>query len=153
MVSLYILVAIILFFVVSLYLSNYLQRKRGNTEERETAMPEIDLRTKKERERDNSGCCGMHETCEKDSLIASFVEPPEYFDDEELDKYRLRDAADYTEQEVDEFREVFYTVLDSEKPRWVRNLQLREIALPNQMKDEVLMLVCEMRKHKMQPHA
>ncbi len=153
MTSLYIFIGIVLFFWVALYLSNRTQRKKGNTQERETALPEIDLRTSKERERDNSGCCGMHEICEKDSLIAAFAEPAEYFDDETLDKYRQKNAANYTEKEVDEFREIFYTVLDEEKPRWVRSLQMREIALPDQMKDEVLMIVNELRENKMKQNA
>ena len=71
MTSLYILLGIILFFVIALYLSNRIQRRKGNVQERETLPPSIDARTKEEKE---SGCCGMHEVCEKDSLIAAFRE-------------------------------------------------------------------------------
>lgn len=149
MSSLYIFIAIIAFFVLALLISNYVQRKKGNTQERETPPPAIDLRTKQERE---SGCCGMHETCEKDSLIAAFAEEPEYFDDEELDKYRFRDSAGYTLTEAEEFREIFYTIHDEEKPRWVRSLQLRQISLPDQMKDEVVLIVNDLRaSHAAQP--
>ena len=73
------------------------------------------------------------------------------FDDDELDRFSLRDASNYTESEVNEFREVFYTILDEEKPRWIRSLQLREISIPNQMKDEVVMVINELRELKMQP--
>jgi len=99
--------------------------------------PSIDL--------SQGGCCGAHEVCERDSLIAAFEEKPEYFDDEELDKYARRDSSQYASHEVDEFREVFYSVLDDEKPRWVRSLQMRDIALPDQLKDEVLLFVNELR--------
>ena len=143
MLSLYLFITIIAFFIIALALSNYLQRKKGNTRERETPAPPIDLGNI------NSGCCGAHEICDKDSLIAAFAEPAEYFEDEELDKYRNRDSEDYNEQEVDEFREVFYSVLDEEKPRWIRSLRMREIALPDQLKDEVLMIVNDLRTHKM----
>ena len=143
MLSLYLFITIIAFFIIALALSNYLQRKKGNTRERETPAPPIDLGSI------NSGCCGAHEICDKDSLIAAFAEPAEYFEDEELDKYRNRDSEDYNEQEVDEFREVFYSVLDEEKPRWIRSLRMREIALPDQLKDEVLMIVNDLRTHKM----
>ncbi len=143
MLSLYLFIAIIAFFIIALTLSNYLQRKKGNTRERETPAPPIDLGSI------NSGCCGAHEICDKDSLIAAFAEPAEYFEDEELDKYRNRDSEDYNEQEVDEFREVFYSILDEEKPRWIRSLRMREIALPDQLKDEVLMIVNDLRTHKM----
>lgn len=134
------LASIIVFFVVSLTITNFIQRKRGNTVERELPPPAIDL---------SEGCCGAHEVCEKDSLIAAFEEKPEYFHDEELDKYSFRDSSSYKESEVEEFREVFYTVMDHEKPRWVRSLQLRSIAVPDQLKDEVLMFVNELRMQKM----
>jgi len=142
MESLYLFIAIIAFFVIALSLSNFLQRRKGNTTERETPAPPIDLSN------NNGGCCGAHEICEKDSLIATVVEPVEYFDDEELDKYRNRDSDRYNEKEVNEFRDVFYSVLDEEKPRWIRSLQRREIALPDQLKDEVLMIVNDLRAHK-----
>ncbi|MDD4631163.1 MAG: phospholipase [Proteiniphilum sp.] len=134
-------IGIILFFVLALTITNLIQRKRGNTQTRVMPPPSIDL--------GEGGCCGAHEVCEKDSLIAAFVEKPEYFDDEELDKFVRRDSGQYKNTEVDEFREVFYSVLDEEKPRWVRSLQMREISLPDQMKDEVLMFVNELREHKM----
>lgn len=146
MTSLYILLGIIVFFALALYISNAIQRKKGNTQERETPLPAIDVRTKQEID---SGCCGAHEVCEKDSLIAAFKEEPEYFDDEELDRFHFRDSGSYTDKEVEEFREVFYTIVDEEKPRWVRSLQLREIAVPDQMKDEIVLIVSDMREAKM----
>ncbi len=146
MTSLYILLGIVLFFLVALHVSNTIQRKKGNTRERETSLPSIDVRTKQEKE---SGCCGMHEVCEKDSLIAAFREEPEYFDDEELDRFRFRESGSYSDKEVEEFREVFYTVVDEEKPRWVRSLQLRGIAVPDQIKDEIVLVVNDLREAKM----
>ena len=141
MQSIYLFIGIVVFFVVSLVISNYIQRRKGNTQEREATEPSIDL--------GDSGCCGAHEICEKDSLIAAFEKEPEYFDDEELDKYSHRDSSAYVENEVEEFREVFYSVMDEEKPRWVRSLQMRDIPVPDQLKDEVLMFVNELRSHKM----
>ncbi|WP_436416498.1 phospholipase [Petrimonas sp.] len=146
MTSLYILLGIIVFFFLALFVSNYVQRRKGNTRQRETLPPAIDVRTKQERD---SGCCGMHEVCEKDSLIAAFTEKPEYFDDEELDRFQNRDSDGYSNREADEFREVFYSVLDAEKPRWIRSLQVRGIAVPNQLKDEIVMLVNDLREAKM----
>ncbi|WP_352421024.1 phospholipase [Proteiniphilum sp.] len=141
MQSLLLFIGIILFFVVALTVSNYLQRRKGNDKEREATPPSINL--------GDSGCCGAHEICERDSLIAAFVEKPEYFDDEELDRYAQRNSDGYAANEIDEFREVFYSVLDEEKPRWVRSLQMRDISLPDQLKDEVLLFVNELRAQKM----
>jgi hypothetical protein len=134
-------IGIIVFFVLALAITNYIQRKRGNTQTREVPPPSIDLC--------ESGCCGANEVCEKKSLMAAFMEKPEYFDDEELDRYARRDSAQYAPQEVDEFREVFYSLLDDEKPRWIRSLQMRDISLPDQLKDEVLLFVNELRAQKM----
>ena len=146
MTSLYILLGIIVFFLMALYISNTIQRKKGNTQERKTPLPSIDVRTKQEKE---SGCCGMHEVCEKDSLIAAFREEPEYFDDEELDRFHFRESGSYSDKEVEEFREVFYTIVDKEKPRWVRSLQLRGIAVPDQIIDEIVLVVSDLREAKM----
>lgn len=140
MQPIFLFIGIIVFFVLALAITNSIQRKRGNTVERELPPPAIDL---------SEGCCGAHEICEKDSLIAAFAEKPEYFDDEELDKYSFRDSSNYKESEVEEFREVFYTILDEEKPRWVRSLQMRSISVPDQLKDEVMMFVNELRMQKM----
>lgn len=140
MQPIFLFICIIVFFVLALAITNSIQRKRGNTVERELPPPAIDL---------SEGCCGAHEICEKDSLIAAFAEKPEYFDDDELDKYSFRDSSNYKESEVEEFREVFYTILDEEKPRWVRSLQMRSISVPDQLKDEVLMFVNELRMQKM----
>ena len=35
-------------------------------------------------------CCGMHITCEKDSLLAGISKNIEYYEDEELDAYKGR---------------------------------------------------------------
>lgn len=144
MTSLYILIGIIAFFVLALTFSNMFQRKNGNTEERDTPEPVIKLDFTSD-----SMCCGAHEVCDDDTLIAAFNEKLEYFDDEELDRFKLRDSADYNDDETDEFRDIFYTVLDEEKPRWIRSLQMREISIPNQMKDEVVMVVSDMRDVKL----
>ena len=47
----------------------------------------------------NTQCCGMHEVCEKESLRA-LEEDIEYYEDEELDRFRGRTA--YSDEEVDE---------------------------------------------------
>ena len=46
---------------------------------------------------------------------------------------------------MDEFRDVFYTMRDEDVAGWVRSLQLRGIALPDEVKDEVFLIVGERR--------
>lgn len=132
---LFIFLGIIIFFLIALFVWNAYQRKQGNTERAE----------KVESAPIDGTCCGQHAICEQDSLLNCFVEEPDYFDDEELDKYKGYLDESYSSHEVDEFREVFYTLLDEDKPRWVRSLQQREIAIPNQLKDEILLIVNDLR--------
>jgi len=92
-------------------------------------------------------CCGQHETCEKDSLLAAISKQIEYYDDEELDRFRGKESNSYSEKEVDEFRDVLYTMKDGEVAGWVRSLQLRSVELPDDLKDEVFLIVGERRMH------
>jgi len=91
------------------------------------------------------GCCGQHEICEKESLLAAVSRDIEYYDDEELDRYKGLAADAYTDEQADEFREVLYTMQTDEVAGWVRSLSLRSVELPNQLKDEVILIVGERR--------
>ena len=90
-------------------------------------------------------CCGQHEVCEKDSLLAAVSKEIEYFDDEELDRFCGADENDYTEEDEEEFRNVLYTMKEEEVPAWIRSLQLRGVALPVGLRDEVVMIVDDVR--------
>lgn len=96
-------------------------------------------------EGESEGCCGMHITCEKDSLLASVSSGIEYFDDEELDTFRGRGAADYEPEEIEQFRDVLLTLLPDDIAPWARSIQLRGITLPEAVREELLMLVAEAR--------
>ena len=95
-------------------------------------------------------CCGQHEICERDSLLAAVSKQIEYYDDEELDKYIGTAPDAYTPEQEDEFRDVFYTMQDTDVAGWVRSLQLRGIALPKNIKDEVFLIIGERR---LPPHS
>ena len=95
-------------------------------------------------------CCGQHEVCERDSLLAAVSKKIEYYDDEELDKYIGTAPDAYTPEQEDEFRDVFYTMQDTDVAGWVRSLQLRGIALPENIKDEVFLIIGERR---LTPHS
>ena len=90
-------------------------------------------------------CCGQHEVCEKDSLLAAVSKKIEYYDDEELDLFIGKEADAYTEEETNQFRDVLYTMQDIDVAGWVRSLQLRGIELPDDLKDEVFLIIGERR--------
>lgn len=92
-------------------------------------------------------CCGQHEVCEKESLLAAVSKEIEYYDDEELDGFIGRAPESYTEEETEMFRDVFYTMQETDVAGWVRSLQLRGINLPDNLKDEVFLIIGERRMH------
>lgn len=92
-------------------------------------------------------CCGQHQTCEKESLLAAVSKQIEYYDDEELDAYRGVASDAYTSEQVEQFRDILFTMQEIEVAGWVRSLQLRAIELPDELKDEVFLIVGERRMH------
>lgn len=90
-------------------------------------------------------CCGMHITCEKDSLSTAISTEIIYYDDEELDIYATRSGDDYTEEETEQFRDILLTLLPDDIAGWARSLQLRHIPLPPEVSDELLLIVSEAR--------
>ncbi|MDE7109371.1 MAG: phospholipase [Muribaculaceae bacterium] len=89
-------------------------------------------------------CCGMHQVCEKTNLSPHTGEIV-YYDDEELDRYRGRDAEDYTVEEIEEFRDVLLTLLPQDVAGWSRSIQVRGITLPTEIRDELLLIVGDLR--------
>lgn len=79
--------------------------------------------------------------CEQECMMEAAVKDIEYFDDEELDAFRHRHSDSYTDEEAEMFAEVVYTMRADEVAAWCRSLNLRGIELPDQIKDEVMMLM------------
>lgn len=96
------------------------------------------------------GCCGMHMTCERDSLLSAVSSRIVYYDDEELDRYRGTSAEAYTADAVEEFRDILITLHQDEVAGWIRSLQLREIELPEELKPEMFLIVGESRAYHME---
>ncbi len=93
----------------------------------------------------DSECCGQHEVCEKESLLAAVSKNIEYYDDEELDRFKSYPSDKYSSDEIDEFREIMYTCKEDEVAGWARSLQLRGIEIPDELKDELFLIVGERR--------
>ena len=93
-------------------------------------------------------CDGTDSRCEQECMLEAAVNEVEYFDDEELDAFRGRAGDSYTDEEAERFAEVLYTMQTHEVPAWNRSLILRGITIPDQLRDELLMLVEEGKKAK-----
>lgn len=83
-------------------------------------------------------CNGENTQCEQECMMEAATKEIEYYDDEELDTFKGRQSDDYTDEEVEQFSEVLYTMKPEEVAGWNRSLILRGINLPNQLKDEVI---------------
>lgn len=92
-------------------------------------------------------CCGAHEVCEKEKTWES-GNIIEYYDDEELDIFAQKPADEYTNEEIQQFCEIFYTLQEYDINGWLKSLQNRNIELPNELRDEVLLVIREQRFKK-----
>lgn len=110
--------------------------------------PERQEDTPESTEQPQEECCGMHITCEKDSLVAAMSAEIEYYDDEELDEYAGTGADDYSEEAIEQFRSVLLTLLPHDIAGWARSCTLRGINLPTPVRDELIMIVSEARAAK-----
>ena len=81
--------------------------------------------------------------CEQECMMEAAVRSVEYFDDEELDTYRGRPSDAYTDDEAEQFRDVMLTMRQEEVPAWGRSLNLRGVSLPDQVKDDYILLAGE----------
>lgn len=87
-------------------------------------------------------CCGAHEVCEFD-LIKADESRIEYYDDEELDEYKNINENAYSETQIDEFRDVLYTLKTEEIRYWLLSIERRKIQLPSILQSEARMLMAE----------
>ena len=118
------------------------RKEKNNTELNDTTQA---TNAATEQRTEDDGCCGEHLVCERETLLQTNAQI-EYFDDEELNALIGIDAEDYTPEQYQMIREVFETLKASDVPGWVRSIQLRNIQLPLDIREEALLIVVERRK-------
>ena len=130
----YYICAVVLVLLIILYRLERYNRTRklspDQTEQPEPAVPAGE-------------CCGKHAVCEKQKLAEARLRSAQYFDDEDLDRFKGRTSDGYTDQEVEEFRYVMYTMQQNEVREWMECLQAREIELPDELKEECYSMMNE----------
>ena len=89
-----------------------------------------------------SDCCGAYEICEFDESEFN-EEIITYFDDEELDELRNVRESDLTSENIDELREVLYTLRTEEIGKWLISIGRRHIHLPAILQQEARQLMTE----------
>jgi hypothetical protein len=131
--ALIVVVGLLAWLLDKIFYRRLMVKEGGSCDEEATAVEE-----------EETECCGMHAVCEKD-LLSPVSDEYEYYDDEELDAYRGRGAESYTDEEVEQFRDVLLTLRPDDVAGWSRSMQLRGIELPTEVREELLMIVGEQR--------
>ena len=122
------------------------KQQRANSEPSERPITNSEAsNSREEASNPDDGCCGEHLVCERETLLQTNAKV-EYYDDEELDTLSGISAEDYTEEQYQMIREVFNTLQAKDVPGWVRSIQLRNIQLPLDIREEALLIVVERRK-------
>ena len=86
-------------------------------------------------------CNGEDTRCEQARMMEAATRDVEYYDDEELDRFKGRPSDSFTDDEAELFREVLMTMPQSDAKGWNRSLILRGINVPDQIKDELLLMI------------
>jgi hypothetical protein len=133
--TLLILAAFLALGLLTLALMEWRERKRKKDNPQADRMIRVPV---------DEQCCGRHLVCERESLLTAKPEIV-YYDDEELDRLSGMSPDDYTSKDLEELNDVFSTLQPADVAGWLRSLQLRNIALPDELKDEALMIVAERR--------
>lgn len=118
---LYILSGIIGLLVIVALFTFIRSKKSGDSNKEETTVPPAD-------------CCGAHAICEKGLKKADTH--IEYFNDEELDEYKQIPPEDYTDEQIEAFRDVLYTLRQEELEDWLISLEKRGINYPTALRAE-----------------
>lgn len=137
-------VALILLCVLSdiCYRSRQNAKRDGETDsqtsEKKTAAATVQ---EAKAENDETVCCGKHAVCEKQRIADAMNHRAQYFEDEELDRFSGRGSDEYSDDEIEEFRYVMYTMRQEEVLEWLESLKVRGIELPDELKDEACMMM------------
>lgn len=123
-----------------LFYSDRKRRGERRGERREKKEESGEWREPGEERREEKVCCGLHAVCEKKYAVP-VAEEPVYYDDEELDVLCDRDPSTYSEKEIEMLRDVVLTLRAEDAWGWSRSLEQRRIALPAEIRDELLMLI------------
>ncbi|MDR2388905.1 MAG: phospholipase [Tannerellaceae bacterium] len=88
-------------------------------------------------------CCQQHEICERTFRQTSLPQAITYYNDEELDRFCRIETEAYADSEVEEFRDILYTLRPFEVAGWLHSLEQRRIKLPALLREEALLIVLE----------
>ena len=136
---------LIIFLLLALFILVAIElRERKRTKSR-PADGQNDRQTAKQPENTRpQGCCGTHLVCEKETLLNT-QDVVIYYDDEELDSLAGIPAENLSDEQQTMLREVFSSLREEDVAGWCKSLQMRNIQLPADIREEALLIVREWR--------
>lgn len=99
----------------------------------------------------SADCCAINDVCPSELMLKAACNDAIYYDDEELDQFKARTADQYSPDEIEQFRDVLYTLKPQELLSWRQSLKKRGIVLPTPLHDEFLMLYNEVSANQTKP--
>ncbi len=145
MLELILFISLGILVVILLSLRDRKTQKEAEKAEDTSQEATVSTPTSATAEKEDTGeCCGQHLVCERDTLLNTRADI-EYYDDEELDILAGISPDEYTEENIQMLQDVFYTLREADVAGWVRSLQVRNIELPTELREEALLIVRERR--------
>lgn len=100
--------------------------------------------------RPSQGCadesCALRSICPSEQLLAGECrEEVIYYDDEELDRFLGRDENSYNDEEMEQWRDVLYTLRTDDLLGWGQSIKRRGLVMPAAIRAEFLHLASEHR--------
>ncbi len=88
--------------------------------------------------------CGIRSICPSEQILAGVCrQEATYYDDEELDAFAGRGENDYTDQEMEQWRDVLYTLQPADLLGWGQSIKHRGLTMPAAIREEFLQLAAE----------
>lgn len=129
----YIFVTMVVIGVI-LYIHDRLTRKPDDT-----SKPSEEIETPVQNDCTDD-CCGANDVCPSEMILKHANDPVEYYEDEELDAFKGRATNEYSDDELEQWRDVLYTLKRDELMSWERSIKKRGIAMPDVIREELMSL-------------
>lgn len=125
---------------IILYLFDWYDRKKNGEipQEEQTAQD-----SKKATSACTDESCALHSMCPSEKILKSVNKEIVYYDDEELDSFKNKGENDYTNDEVEQWRDVLYTLKKNELLDWEQSVKKRGLVMPHAIHEEFIMLYGE----------
>ena len=90
--------------------------------------------------------CGLRSICPSEQILeVACKRQPTYYDDEELDAFAGRGDEDYSAEELEQWRDVLYTLQPTDLLGWGQSIKHRGLVMPSAIRQEFLQLATEHR--------